>query len=220
MDLPGYIKDFLQMNYYIPAEELALPFDQMPPYLRELITTKCMDLAENGEMSLKNEQEILDETRKQFQSDIDSDITKSQDSQVNNFVAHHQKLTELVAAAEKHEKNLSDFSKTAVLLAAKRMASDEYADTPKTLDNFLQVKEEIATELQVKYFTARYFETHGLNPENADTFHEKRWKTSPSFPKWFKAAGQTRSPPVLICPTPKKRKMQPKGRLCPLQERN
>ena len=173
MDLPGYIKDFLQMNYYIPAEELALPFDQMPPYLRELITTKCMDLAENGEMSLKNEQEILDETRKQFQSDIDSDITKSQDSQVNNFVAHHQKLTELVAAAEKHEKNLSDFSKTAVLLAAKRMASDEYADTPKTLDNFLQVKEEIATELQVKYFTARYFETHGLNPENADTFHEK-----------------------------------------------
>lgn len=53
MDLPGYIKDFLQMNYYIPAEELALPFDQMPPYLRELITTKCMDLAENGEMSLK-----------------------------------------------------------------------------------------------------------------------------------------------------------------------
>ena len=173
MDLPGYIKDFLQMNYYIPAEELALPFDQMPPYLRELITTKCMDLAENGEMSPKNEQEILNEARKQFQSDIDSDITKSQDSQVNNFVAHHQKLTELIAAAEKHEKNLSDFSKTAVLLAAKRMASDEYADTPKTLDNFLQVKEEIATELQVKYFTARYFETHGLNPENADTFHEK-----------------------------------------------
>ena len=173
MDLPGYIKDFLQMNYYIPAEELALPFDQMPPYLRELITTKCMNLAENGEMSPKNEEEILDETRKQFQSDIDSDITKSQDSQVNNFIIHHQKLTELIAAAEKHEKNLSDFSRTAVLLAAKRMASDEYADTPKTLDNFLQVKEEIATELQVKYFTARYFETHGLKPENADTFHEQ-----------------------------------------------
>ena len=173
MDLPGYIKDFLQMNYYIPAEELALPFDQMPAYLRELITTKCMDLAENGEMSPKSEEGILDEARKQFESDIDSDVTKSQDSQVNNFVAHHQKLTELIAAAEKHEKNLSDFSKAAVLLAAKRMASDEYADTPKTLDNFLQVKEEIATELQVKYFTARYFETHKQNPENADTFHEK-----------------------------------------------
>ena len=173
MDLPGYIKDFLQMNYYIPAEELALPFDQMPAYLRELITTKCMDLAENGEMFPKSEEGILNEARKQFQSDIDSDITKSQDSQINNFVAHHQKLTELIAAAEKHEKNLSDFSKAAVLLAAKRMASDEYADTPKTLDNFLQVKEEITTELQVKYFTARYFETHGLNPENADTFHEK-----------------------------------------------
>ena len=173
MDLPGYIKDFLQTNYYISDEELALPFDQMKPYLRELISTKCMNLDKNGEMSAKSEEEILKEAKKQFEDDINSDITRSSENQLNNFVSNHETFYSLIEQAEKQEKNPSDFSRTAILLAAKRMASDEYASTPKTLGNFLEVKKEIDTELQVKYFTARYFETYKPTPKNQDAYHEK-----------------------------------------------
>ena len=173
MDLPSYIRDFLQTNYYIPAEQLDLPFDRMPASLRELIMSKCLNPSENGGFEAKSAEEVLDKVREQFADDINSDVTKSPERQLDNFVAHHKTFAALIAAAEKNEKNPSDFDRVAILTAAKRMAADEYADTPKTLSNFLKIKEETAAELRVKYYTARYFDAHGKNGNEADgAYHE------------------------------------------------
>ena len=174
MDLPSYIRDFLQTNYYIPAEQLDLPFDRMPASLRELIMSKCLNPSENGGFEAKSAEEVLDKVREQFADDINSDVTKSPERQLDNFVAHHKTFAALIAAAEKNEKNPSDFDRVAILTAAKRMAADEYADTPKTLSNFLKIKEETAAELRVKYYTARYFDAHGQNGNEADgAYHER-----------------------------------------------
>ena len=176
MDLPAHIKDFLQTNYYIPSEELDLPYDKMKPYVQELISSRCMNMDANGEMVPKSEDEILNEVKKQFQADINSDISPSYARQVENFVKNHDTFVKLIKQAEKLELVPSDFNRVANLLAAKRMSSEEYADTPKNFSNFLKVREEISTELRVKYFTTRYFESLEMRPENAASYQEQTIK--------------------------------------------
>ena len=97
MELPGYVKDFLQTNYYLSDEDLALPVDQMPAYVRDLVS-RTMNTNEQGEMEPKTEEEILKVAQQQFLADIDSD-TVSQ-TQINNFIANHETLTKLASLAE------------------------------------------------------------------------------------------------------------------------
>ncbi|MBR1778232.1 MAG: hypothetical protein IJ752_06590 [Alphaproteobacteria bacterium] len=169
MDLPGYIRDFLQTNYYISDEDLALPFDQMKPYVRVLISNTCLRMKENGELEPKSEEEILDAARQQFHADIDSDITPFSEKQLQNFIDNQKVLMGLAKLADKQDKNPSDFSSVASLLTIKRMTSEEYADTPKTFSNFKKIRDEITTELEIKYYTTRYFEAQAQAKTDPDT---------------------------------------------------
>ena len=171
MELPQYVIDFLQTNYYIPTEQLNLPFDQMPASLRNLILTQCLN-AEKGALTPKSEEEIYKQARKRFQADIDSDTKPLARSTVDNFAKNHQVLIGLTGLAERQAPR-NDFSQMAILLAAKRMASDEYAQTPKTLTNFMAVQREVETELEIKYYAARYFDAHPQQPENDADYHRR-----------------------------------------------
>ena len=171
MELPQYVIDFLQTNYYIPMEQLNLPFDRMPASLRNLILTQCLN-AEKGALTPKSEEEIYKQARKRFQADIDSDTKPLARSTVDNFAKNHQVLIGLTGLAERQSPQ-NDFSRTAILLAAKRMASDEYAQTPKTLTNFMAIRREVETELEIKYYAARYFDARPQQPENDADYHRR-----------------------------------------------
>lgn len=173
MDLPGYIKEFLQTNYYISDEELALPFDKMKPHIQDLISSTCMNLNEKGELEPKTEEAILEAAQEQFRSDIDSGIPPSSQETVDNFVKNHSVLNNLINLAEKQDKQPNDFNRLANLMAAKRICSEEYADTPKTPSNFLKIRDEIATELEIKYYTTRYFDAHAKESTDPDTFQKQ-----------------------------------------------
>ncbi len=171
MELPQYVIDFLQTNYYIPMEQLNLPFDRMPASLRNLILTQCLN-AEKGALTPKSEEEIYKQARKRFQADIDSNTKPFARSTVDNFAKNHQVLIGLTGLVERQAPQ-NDFSRTAILLAAKRMASDEYAQTPKTLTNFMAIRREVETELEIKYYAARYFDARPQQPENDADYHRR-----------------------------------------------
>ncbi len=172
MNLPGYIKEYLQINYYIPEDQLALPFDQMPADLQELISKKCfaseIDRGEDRNLQpvdpkdpdgpyFKNEESMLLRANLDVEEDLNSDVRSWDLAQALEFSKNHNKIMGLVDAYRATEKDPDDFDKTALLLAAKRMAAEDYADKPKDLDTFRQVKDEIKVELQVKYWMTQYF---------------------------------------------------------------
>ncbi len=170
MELPGYVKDFLQTNYYLSDEDLALPFDQMPAYVRDLVS-RTMNTNEQGEVEPKTEEEILKVAQQQFLADIDSD-TLSQ-TQINNFIANQETLTKLASLADERDPDSDDFGKVASLMAAKRICSDEYADTPKDEAHFMQLRREIKTELEIKDYVGRYINAHPEANADPDAFRKQ-----------------------------------------------
>ena len=172
MNLPGYIKEYLQINYYIPEDQLGLPFDQMPADLQELISKKCfaseIDRGKDEDLRpvdpkdpdgpyFKNEASMLIRANLDVEEDLNSDARSWDMAQVLEFSRNHSEIMALVDAYRATENDPDDFDKTAVLLAAKRMAAEDYADKPKDLDTFRQAKDEIKVELQVKYWMTQYF---------------------------------------------------------------
>lgn len=129
MDLPSHIRDLLQTNYFVSAEELNKPLDEMSPYVRDLITSKCM----NGK-DFVSEAETADIANAQALEDINADVSANESVQVARFIRNSAALDGILANAANNSKSKSDFDRAADLLAVKRMASDEYADAPKNAE--------------------------------------------------------------------------------------
>ncbi len=158
MELPSYIRDLLQTNYFVPAAELDKPLDEMPPYVRDLIMSKCM----NGK-DFVSENAAADIANAQAMEDIDADISANASVQVARFVQNSALYDRLLNEASKNGKSKSDFDHAADILAAKRMASDEYADAPKTAETFQRARNEIKKELKIKYYVSRYYDAHPVS---------------------------------------------------------
>ena len=167
MEMPSHIRDFLQTNYFVPAAELDKPLDEMQPSVRDLITSKC--LSSKGFIS---ESETLEVAKNQALEDIDADICANRSAQVDRFVENHKSIESLMTAAAKLSDDHSPFDRVADVLAAKRLVSDEYADKPKSAAEFLHAKSEIKQELNVKYWTARYYNARPAAQSDAETIDD------------------------------------------------
>ena len=167
MNLPSHIRDLLQTNYFVSADELDKPLDEMQPSVRDLITSKC--LSSKGFIS---ESETLEVAKNQALEDIDADICANRSAQVDRFVENHKSIESLMTAAAKLSDDHSPFDRVADVLAAKRLVSDEYADKPKSAAEFLHAKSEIKQELNVKYWTARYYNARPAAQSDAETIDD------------------------------------------------
>ena len=87
-------------------------------------------------------------------------------------------------------------------MAAKRICSDEYADTPKDEAHFMQLRREIKTELEIKDYVGRYINAHPEANADPDAFRKQLIDVP------------IKSPPVSDCPTQKKIGQKQKERLC------
>ena len=155
MNLPSHIRDLLQTNYFVPAEELDKPLDEMSPQVRDLILVKCM----NGKDFI-SESETADVANAQVMEDISSDVSADLSAQVDRFVQNRAAIEALMLQSVKKSTDHSGFDRAADILAAKRMASDEYANAPKTEETFRHAKESVKKELNIKYWTTRYYDAH------------------------------------------------------------
>ena len=160
MDLPSHIRDLLQTNYFVSAEELNKPLDEMSPYVRDLITSKCM----NGK-DFVSEAETADIANAQALEDINADVSANESVQIARFIRNSAALDGILANAANNSKSKSDFDRAADLLAVKRMASDEYADAPKNAETFRHARNEIKKELKIKYWAARYYDAHPVSTD-------------------------------------------------------
>ena len=156
MDLPSHIRDLLQTNYFVSADELNKPLDEMSPYVRDLITSKCL----NGKDFI-SESETADVANAQALEDINADVSANESVQVARFVRNSAALDGILANAANNSK--SDFDRAADILAVKRMTSDEYADAPKNAETFRHARNEIKKELKIKYWAARYYDAHPVS---------------------------------------------------------
>ena len=153
MNLPSHIRDLLQTNYFVSADELDKPLDEMSPQVRDLILAKCM----NGKDFI-SESETADVANTQLMEDISSDVSADHAAQIDRFIQNRAAIEALMLQSVKKSTDHSAFDRAADILAAKRMASDEYANAPKTAETFRHAKESVKKELDIKYWTARYYD--------------------------------------------------------------
>ena len=153
MNLPSHIRDLLQTNYFVSADELDKPLDEMSPQVRDLILAKCM----NG-TDFISESETADVANTQLMEDISSDVSADHAAQIDRFIQNRAAIEALMLQSVKKSTDHSAFDRAADILAAKRMASDEYANAPKTAETFRHAKESVKKELDIKYWTARYYD--------------------------------------------------------------
>ncbi|MCQ2965330.1 MAG: hypothetical protein MJ250_01140 [Alphaproteobacteria bacterium] len=154
MILPGYIRDILQINYFVSLDELNKPFEQMSPNVQSLITEKCMV---DGHFIPEDQSAQIFFNQLKYDLDCEDKITTSQK---NRFVQNQETLSKFLKENEKEENN--DFDLVASLIATKRVCSDEYANQELTYPLFTKVQKEVREELEVKYWTARTFQSKGI----------------------------------------------------------